>query len=233
MSELELTASKRIIKQGKFTDLISPASPKQNSTIFKRPLVEAEEQARQIIAQARNAAAAFLSQAQQQAELWQEQSYAAGRERAAREYAGLLLEAAQKRDKALLETEAELLRLAVKLAEKIVKKELNTDAETISGIVSEAVKELRHGNRIVVRLCPADWSAIKKRQAQSTTTNAADSGYDLVADSQVSAGGCVIESEVGTVDAQLETQLRLLESGLFDLFEALPSAPKTALQSFD
>jgi type III secretion protein L len=37
---------------------------------------------------------------------------------------------------------------------------------------------------------------------------------DIVPDPKVASGGCIIESEVGTVDARLETQLRALEKAL-------------------
>jgi flagellar biosynthesis/type III secretory pathway protein FliH len=37
---------------------------------------------------------------------------------------------------------------------------------------------------------------------------------DFVADQGVKTGGCIVESESGTIDARIETQLRILENAL-------------------
>nr|MDQ3806425.1 FliH/SctL family protein [Acidobacteriota bacterium] len=66
---------------------------------------------------------------------------------------------------------------------------------------------------LTVRVNPADLPAVEAHRARLDPAGRARF-LDLVADPRVGPGGCVIESESGTVDAQLQTQLRVLERAL-------------------
>ena len=66
---------------------------------------------------------------------------------------------------------------------------------------------------ITVRVNPADLPVIEER-GQRLERAGREQLLDIVPDPLVAAGGCVIESESGAIDAQLETQLRVLERAL-------------------
>jgi type III secretion protein L len=100
--------------------------------------------------------------------------------------------------------EPEMIRLATAIARKIIGEELRTSPETIVAIVREALAAGR-GQRIVIRVHPSAAALVRKSVGAEIQVAASES---------VAPGGCVIESEFGIVDAQLETQLRVIERAL-------------------
>jgi type III secretion protein L len=58
----------------------------------------------------------------------------------------------------------------------------------------------------------ADWQ--KSRLATIMQTFPKIQFLDVQADSRLSANGCVLETEIGVVDATLETQLKAIEKAL-------------------
>lgn len=181
--------------------------------IVKRPVVDAREQARRIVADAEAYAARVRQSVEQVAREAHDVAYREGREQALTELNEHLLSARERRDTALADAERELLRLSVKIAEKIIGHELERDAATFAEIVSTALRYARRNETLTVRVNPDDLSLVQERRERLDSTGRARF-IDIVADPHVKRGGCVIESESGTIDAQLETQLRVLERAL-------------------
>jgi type III secretion protein L len=129
------------------------------------------------------------------------------------EWNGLLLEAREQRDQALADVERDLLRLSVKIAEKIIGREIKNNREAIVDIVANALRQARRNEMITMRVNPADLPIIEAHR-QRLDRAGREHFLDIVSDPRISAGGCVIESESGAIDAQLETQLRVLERAL-------------------
>ena len=124
-----------------------------------------------------------------------------------------LLRSREVRDETLRKTEKDVLTLAVRLAEKIVGREIESDDKAIIDIVSTAMQNARQRERLTIKVNPADLPEVKK-EAKQLKASAQTKYIDFVADPRVEKGGCLIESEVGTVDARLETQFRVLERAL-------------------
>lgn len=98
--------------------------------------------------------------------------------------------------------EPEMIRLSAAIGRKIVGEELRTSPETIVAIVREALAAVRQGRQIVIRVHPSAVALVRKSVGPDLQVTASES---------VAPGGCVIESEFGIVDAQLDTQLRVIE----------------------
>ena len=128
-----------------------------------------------------------------------------------------LLEAREIREKVWREAEKDLLRLAVRLAEKIVGREIEKDDQTIIEIVSTALQNARQQEKLTVRVNPKDLPTIEKKAENFASGRIRF--IDFVADPRIESSGCLIESEVGTIDARLETQLRVLERALLSQSE--------------
>ena len=184
-----------------------------SGNITKRPIVDARAEARRIIAAAEEEAAAIRDGVESFAREACEAAYREGSESALCEWNTLLLEAREQRDQALADVERDLLRLAVKIAEKILGRELKSDRTTVVDIVASALRQARRNEMITLRVNPADLPIIEEHR-QKLDRSGRDQFLDIVADPRVAAGGCVIESESGAIDAQLETQFRVLERAL-------------------
>lgn len=182
--------------------------------VVKRPVVEARAEARRILAEAETEARELRETAERVARELREAAYEEGREAALLEFTQLLLEARERRDSALASAERDLLRLAVKVAEKIIGREVERDGgSALADIVSTALRHARQNESLTVRVNPSDMPSVEAHRARLDPAGRARF-LDLVPDPRVQHGGCVIESESGTVDAQLSTQLRVLERAL-------------------
>jgi type III secretion protein L len=195
-----------IIKRG-------PGAVAEARGVLKRPVVEALAEARRIRAEAEAEARALRESAERAARELREAAYEEGREAALSEFAQLLLDARERRDAAVSSAERDVLTLAVKLAEKIIGREIERDPAALADIVAAALRHARQSEALTVRVNPADLPAVEAHRARLDPAGRARF-LDLVADPRVGPGGCVIESESGTVDARLETQLRVLERAL-------------------
>ncbi|MET0649320.1 MAG: type III secretion system stator protein SctL [Pyrinomonadaceae bacterium] len=191
----------------------APAATPRRGAVVKRAVAEARAEARRILADANREAEESRERAKQEATELREAAYQEGREAALAELNFILIEAHERRDAALSGAERDVLRLAVKLAEKIIGREIERDDATLADIVSAALRHARQQEALTVRVNPADLPRVQAHRDRLDPSGRARF-IDLVADPRVAHGGCVIEGESGTVDARLDTQLRVLERAL-------------------
>jgi flagellar biosynthesis/type III secretory pathway protein FliH len=83
--------------------------------------------------------------------------------------------------------------------------------EAAVGAVLEVLAHVKEGREVTIRVSPHDHALV---QSQQTRLAAVLSGQrlEVVADTRVDLGGCIVESTLGTLDGRLEVQLR----GLFE-----------------
>ena len=184
------------------------------SGVIKRPVIEAQAEAERIVAEAEAYAASVREAMQALERETRARAYREGHERVLLELNQLLLETRERRDAALVKAEHDLLRLSIKLAKKIIGREIELDNTTVVEIISTALRTARQNELLTVRIHPSDLPLIQAQRERLDPAGRARF-LDIVADPRVHRGGCIIESESGTVDAQLDTQLRVLERALF------------------
>jgi flagellar assembly protein FliH len=127
------------------------------------------------------------------------------------------LEALNGLRKGLFETsEREVIRLALEIARKIIKREVAIDEELILALVRVALERVADQALITVRVNPKDYNAIERHRAASANGGALGESVKLVEDPLIARAGCIIETESGTIDARIEEQLREIEKGFFE-----------------
>jgi type III secretion protein L len=179
--------------------------------VLKKEVYQAGLDARRIVERAQREAEAILEEATRRGD----ETVEAARERGYRQ--GLAqwdaaLRVAEQASQTLHEKhEAELVRLAVKIAEKIIGEELRTRPETIVSIVRECLRTVRHEQRLVIQVNPSESDLVERMAKRLREAVGLDRQIQIVADRNVAAGGCIVESEMGVIDARLETQLGRLE----------------------
>jgi type III secretion protein L len=184
--------------------------------IIKQPVIAARVEAKELLAQAANEALTIIQQAEQRAHQVREEAYQEGYRAGFAEFNQRLLDANERYDRALADAEPDILRLAVKIAKKIIGREIESDPATVAEIVKTALGYAERSQPLTLRVNPADLPALQTCRNQ-LEQSAGARAIGLIADPGVSIGGCVIETESGTIDARLETQLRVLEAGLLSL----------------
>jgi flagellar assembly protein FliH len=94
-------------------------------------------------------------------------------------------------------------RTAVALARQVVRGELAARPELVAKVAQEAVDAVLHSARhIRVSVHPDDQALVAQGAAEALQAR----GARLVANDTIARGGCLVESDVGTIDARIETR---------------------------
>lgn len=119
-----------------------------------------------------------------------------------------VIEGVRAQRRAIWETaEPEIVRLAMAIAERIVHTEVaNNLANVVVENVRSALTRIVSREVVTLRLNPADHDII--RQQRDAIHAASDVEHlRIVEDQRVDRGGVVVETEAGTIDAKIATQL--------------------------
>lgn len=181
---------------------------------------EASLEAKEILAKAQEQAAQLIEGAQQEKEALfeesSEQGYAAGLDK----WNDVLAEAWSRRDDFLSRNEAELVRLAVAIAEKIVRHSVEAGTDVVLEAVKEALKSVRGEKRITIKVNPAEEDALREQVSSLKLLGSEVGDLVIVGNPSIAEGGCIVESELGVIDAQIDTQLASIEKALMRRFDA-------------
>ncbi len=107
---------------------------------------------------------------------------------------------------ALQRAEADIVALTQRAVTAIVAEELALRPDHIRAIVRSRLQELRAARHLTVRVHPADLPLVPDASALALWVETG-ARLTLVADDSLGRGDCVLESELGEVDARIETQL--------------------------
>ena len=127
-------------------------------------------------------------------------------------------EAQRRRDRALALAEEDVVKLALAVAERLVRREVAAGPEVTASIVRSVLQEMpaASAGRVVVRLHPDEHRLLARAWGARRPGDLGPVQIEWVADPGVEPGGCFIETEMGTIDAGLETRLTEVASGLLD-----------------
>ena len=116
-----------------------------------------------------------------------------------------------------LETEQEIVKLAMAIARKVVCNEIRVNKDTVVNVVKEAVEKVEGNEKVKVRLSCKDFQYIKSEKPAiiDKIINIENVGFEM--DDSIPDGGCIIETESGDIDARIEKQFQAVE----EAFESL------------
>lgn len=101
----------------------------------------------------------------------------------------------------------------IQICRQVLSRELELDRNSVLEIVQTAMLDVTHSRSAKVRVNPLDAHLVMKHKDQLLIATRTLEAIDVVADPLV-AGGCIIETEGGTVGASIEAQLEVLEGRL-------------------
>jgi flagellar assembly protein FliH len=149
----------------------------------------------------------------------QREGEAAGRSRAGAELQPLLErlartidELAALRPRLRREAEADMVKLAILIARRVIRRELGVDPEALHGLVLGALEKLQIQEVSRVRVHPSQAASIAALLRERTGGIPIDVVPDLTGD----PGAAVFETARGNLDASVDSQLGEIERGLAD-----------------
>ena len=110
------------------------------------------------------------------------------------------------------EAEQDLIRLALAIARRVLRREFAIDPDAVHGLVLGALEKLQSQEISRVRVHPAQEAAVTACLRRMITS----SPVEVVADPSRPQGSVVFETGRGSLDASVESQLQEIERGLAD-----------------
>jgi type III secretion system HrpE/YscL family protein len=181
--------------------------------IVEAPVFDARMEAEQLLQQARGESEKILAEAHHEADRLRQKAAAEGREKGLQAVTELLVGARAAATKARDQAESELRALAVRIAEKILGRELKS-GDAVNDVVAQALLHAGEPRDVVVRVNPADLEAVERGKPRLIERVRSARAVSFRPDETVGRGGCVVETELGVVDARLSTQLEAIERAL-------------------
>lgn len=202
--------NEKILKAETVTDKILGSSPK----VLKREVYEASRDARDVVTLAQEKGKQIIEDAERQGDAIREKARQDGYADGLAKWNEILARTSQRADEVRKSWEETMLKLSVRVAEKIIGEELKLHSDAIVTIVREVLQCARFGRQITIQVNEAEAQLVRSRVDRLKASLGVNSDIEIVASNSVPPGGCVVESELGVVDARLETQLKCLEEVL-------------------
>ncbi len=123
-------------------------------------------------------------------------------------------EAAAQRGRSLALLEEDFLKLAVILAEKIMRREVDSDMTWLQPLIGEALNRMANAEDITIHVSPPDYECVSQGMRAFSHIK---SDLHWNCDESMSVGSFFIETEYGAIDGSLEHRLGKLAAALLDV----------------
>lgn len=116
------------------------------------------------------------------------------------------------------QVEMEIVQLALSIAAKILHREAQVDPMLLAALVRLAVERMREGSSVTVRVSPGRGDSWKRYFAAIASL----SHVEVEEDPQLTDQDCLLDTELGSANFGLDSQLKEVEQGFFDLLALRP-----------
>lgn len=110
--------------------------------------------------------------------------------------------------------EAQLVSLATQMTEKILQFELTAKPELLVGIVRSALSGVSDAKQVTLRVHPQDIAMLRAKTESLAEMLSSSTALEFRPDETLKRGDCIIDSDIGSLDARLATQLVSLREQL-------------------
>lgn len=224
------TLEQRVLKaQSTLTHLQKEIEVKRSEakSVAENLLREASGKAKKIVEDAKAEAAAFKDRVMMQAKEegrreGHELGFKQGAEEARRLVARIqevLHEAKVKRDQIIRGSERDILELVLDVAKKVVKTEIMQNEKIVINNIRAALKKISGKEEITIRVNMSDLNLTQKHKDEFLSQVKGLRNIRFIEDSSIERGGCRIDTDFGSVDAQVSTQIEELGKRLLKAAE--------------
>ncbi|GAB6281326.1 MAG: FliH/SctL family protein [Ignavibacterium sp.] len=109
-----------------------------------------------------------------------------------------------------------IAKLSLKIADKVIRSEV-ANRNVVEEIIKEASKKIIGANDVIIKINPKDYELITEN-GNDKILNKSFNKIKFEPTEAIEIGGCIIESAIGNVDAQISTQLNEIERRLKEVY---------------
>lgn len=208
----------------------------------KKILGETEQMVMELLQKARDEARTIINSAHEEADLIKIQvyeeagqirkeaeakGYNEGIERAEQEMAELKQRSREESNQIIAEartikmdmfetSEQDMVCLAMAIARKVVAEEISINPDVILNVLKEAVAHIDQPGNLTLYVNPTEINKVLEliKLEKFSDIGNKDAAVEVLADSRISPGGCIVESEAGSVDSRIETRIEGIEKAI-------------------
>ena len=166
--------------------------------------------AEQLIADAQAQAAQIIAAAEAAFESERQRGFREGREEAQLEQAEKMIENISQTIDYFSKVEGKMVDLVMQAVRKIIHD--FDDNERVLIAVKSALSVVRHQKQMTLRVNSSQLDAIKARVNDILAAYPGVGYLDIVSDNRLQHDACIVESEIGTIEASIEGQLEALRA---------------------
>jgi flagellar biosynthesis/type III secretory pathway protein FliH len=115
--------------------------------------------------------------------------------------------------------EKEVVELALAIARKVVCREIEMDREVVVCVAREALARIEDPGKIKIKMNPHDLQFINETRNKLSDLIGNIDNVSLEADENIQSGGCIIETDLGEIDARIENQIQAVEESFRNAIE--------------
>lgn len=118
------------------------------------------------------------------------------------------------RNTILKSAEKEVLELSKHIARIILKNQIRLDDGIVLNNIREALKKVVAKKNVKLLISSEDFSTINEHKDELISLIKGVENFEIVENAYLTRGGCIVETDIGNVDASLEAQFSELEKAL-------------------
>jgi len=118
------------------------------------------------------------------------------------------------RDDIIRSSEKLMTEMILMIARKVIKDEIVERREVVINHIKEALQRVKDRDRIDIRVNFADLDMTTAHKDELIKMMESLKKVNIYEDSRVERGGCIIETDVGAIDARISTQLEAIEEAI-------------------
>ncbi len=118
------------------------------------------------------------------------------------------------RDSQAKNSSNDMLRLVFAVAEQIIGREVSADPAIVATIIEKALQASVRSDQYRIAVNPADLETVNQQKPLFLASVSGLKNLSIETDATITAGGCRVDSELGDVDATIETQLDTIKEAL-------------------
>lgn len=190
-------------------------------------ITEREEDLARAEAEAEKARARDLEQRETDRKNAYEEGRKAGYEQAKGEIAGDVVEQVERftsmvddlivqKKRMLMDSEEAVVKLSCQIAGRIVGEMAKVNEDIIREVVRNALGHLSEKQKVTIRVNPDDIAVLRAHKPEWEEAAGAGATVEIVEDMRIKRGGCLIEGESGSVEAELDRQVEMIEKALVE-----------------
>ena len=193
----------------------------QASDEADRILKEARSEAEKLVLEARATKEEITNSAYKEGhDSGHEEGYKEGRAEAQRliDRLHLMIEKIMdKRVQILSETEQQIVNLVLLMTRKIVKVISENQRNVVMTNIVQALRKVKGRGDVLIRVNMAELALTSEHTKEFLSAAENVKNITIVEDSSVEKGGCIIETDFGSIDARISSQLAELEQKILDI----------------